>query len=97
MGAESAYLLIQDAFNSGDFSIAEDRIYALSDSDSPQHYWIALSFIILADIYAEQGEIEQALATYQSLLNEYKPEKPDNVHDIVRMRIEKYNAQLQKK
>ena len=90
IGAESAYLLIQDAYNAGNFTKAEERIYALSDSDSPQHYWIALSFIILADIYAEQGNLEQALATYQSLLNEYKPDKPDNVHDIVRLRIEKY-------
>jgi TolA-binding protein len=97
IGAESAFLLIQDAYNAGDFAKAEERIYALSDSDSPQHYWIAHSFIILGDIYAEQGELEQALATYQSLLNEYKPEKPDNVHGIVRIRIDKYSAQLKKK
>ncbi|MDR2584928.1 MAG: tetratricopeptide repeat protein [Prevotellaceae bacterium] len=97
MGAESAYLLIQDAYNAGNFAKAEEYIYALSDSDSPQHYWIALSFIILGDIYADQNEIVQALATYQSLLDEYKPEKPDNIHDIVRLRIEKYNTQLKKK
>ncbi|MCL2727232.1 MAG: tetratricopeptide repeat protein [Bacteroidales bacterium] len=91
IGAESAYLLIQDAYNAGNFAKAEERIYALSDSDSPQHYWIALSFIILADIYADQNEVVQALATYQSLLDEYRPEKADNVHDIVRLRIEKLN------
>jgi len=94
IGAESAYLLIQDAYNAGDFATAEERIYALSDSDSPQHYWIALSFIVLADIYADHDETEQALATYQSLLDEYKPDKPDNIHDVVRLRIEKLNAQL---
>jgi predicted negative regulator of RcsB-dependent stress response len=94
IGAESAYQLIQDAYHAGNFAKAEERIYTLSDSDSPQHYWIALSFIILADIYADRNELEQALATYQSLLDEYKPEKPDNIHDIVRLRIEKYKPQL---
>jgi len=89
IGAESAYLLILDAYNAGNFDKAEDYIYALSDSDSPQHYWIALSFIVLGDIYADQKEIVQSLATYQSLLDEYKPEKPDNIHDIVRLRMEK--------
>ena len=97
IGAESAYQLIQDAYNAGDFAKAEERIYTLSDSDSPQHHWIALSFIILGDIYADRNEVVQALATYQSLIDEYKPEKPDNVHDIVRLRIEKYNAQLKNK
>ena len=97
IGAESAYMLVQDAYNAGDFATAEERIYTLSDSDSPQHYWIALSFIILADIYADQNETVQALATYQSLLDEYKPDKPDNVHDIVRLRIEKLNAKLKNK
>ena len=88
IGAESAYLLIQDAYNAGDFDKAEERIYTLSDSDSPQHYWIALSFIILGDIYADQNEPEQAMATYQSLLDEYKPKEPDNIHDLVHLRIE---------
>ena len=97
IGAESAYQLIQDAYNAGDFAKAEEQIYTLSDSDSPQHHWIALSFIILGDIYADRNEIVQALATYQSLLDEYKPEKPDNVHDIVRLRIEKYNTQIKNK
>ncbi|MCL2739180.1 MAG: hypothetical protein FWE30_07010, partial [Bacteroidales bacterium] len=91
IGAESAYILIQDAYNSGNFEQAEEMIYALSDSDSPQHYWIALSFIILGDIYTDREEYEQALATYQSLLDEYKPNTPDNIHDIVRMQIQKCN------
>lgn len=88
IGAESAYLLIQDAYNAGEFDVAEERVYALSDSDSPQHYWIALSFIVLGDIYANRDETVQALATYQSLLDEYKPKEPDNIHDLVRLRIE---------
>jgi Uncharacterized protein conserved in bacteria len=91
IGAESAYLLILDSYNAGQFELAEERIYSLSDSDSPQHYWIALSFIILGDIYADRDEIEQALATYQSLLDEYKSETSDNIHDIVRARIQKHS------
>ena len=91
IGAESAYLLILDTYNAGQFELAEERIYSLSDSDSPQHYWIALSFIILGDIYADRSETEQALATYQSLLDEYKSETPDNIHDIVRARIQKHS------
>ena len=89
IGAESTYILIQDSYHSGNFEQAEEQIYALSDSDSPQHYWIALSFIILGDIYTDREEYEQALATYQSLLDEYAPDIPDNIHDIVRIQIQK--------
>ena len=88
-GAEAAYLLISDAYDEGNFDKVEESVFALSDSRTPQAYWLAKSFIILGDSYAEKDELEQAKATFNSVLENYKPNKPDDIKDLVKMRLNK--------
>lgn len=87
-GAECAYLLILDAYDEGDFTSVENQVYAFSDSGSTQSYWLAKSFIVLGDSFAEREEWEQALATFNSIKEGYVPEKKhDDVLDQVNLRI----------
>ena len=87
-GAESAYVLIQDAYDRGDFTEVEEAVYAFSDSGSGQVYWLAKSFIVLGDSFADRGETEQAEATYASILDGYEPTREnDDVLDQVRSRL----------
>lgn len=88
-GAEAAYLLISDAYDSGDFESVEKQTFALSDSNTPQAYWLAKSFIILGDSYAERGNFEQAEATFNSIKENYSPEKEDDIADLLKMRLNK--------
>lgn len=89
-GAESAYLLIQDSYDRGEFQDVEDKVYAFSDAASGQVYWLVKSFVVLGDSFAERGELEQAKATFESVRDGYSPSGPeDDVMDNVNMRLKK--------
>ncbi|MBQ8838046.1 MAG: tetratricopeptide repeat protein [Bacteroidales bacterium] len=95
-GAESAYLLIQDAYDRGEFSEVEEKVYAFSDAGSGQVYWLAKSFIVLGDSFAERGELEQAKATFESVRDGYSPAGPeDDVLDNVNMRLKRLEDMAQ--
>lgn len=87
-GAESAYILILDAYDRGDYSALEQRVYDFSDSGSSQVYWLAKSFIVLGDSFADRGDRLQAEATFNSILDGYQPAgDDDDVIDQVRNRL----------
>lgn len=89
-GAEAAYMLIQDCYDRGDFAEVENKVYAFADASSGQVYWLAKSFIVLGDSFAERGEVEQAKATFESVRDGYEPEgQGDDVLDNVNMRLRK--------
>ncbi|PKP41280.1 MAG: hypothetical protein CVT93_09065 [Bacteroidetes bacterium HGW-Bacteroidetes-10] len=88
-GAEATFLLISNAFDNGDFTTVEKETFAFSDSGSPQTYWLARSFILLGDTYAEKENWEQAKATYESILESYKPNEADDIADQIKMRLSK--------
>ena len=93
-GAESAYTLIQDAYDRGDFAEVQDAVYAFSDSGSGQVYWMARCFIVLGDSFAGQGDVEQAEATYESILEGYQPNsEEDDILDQVRSRLNSLKTQ----
>lgn len=70
-GAEAAYMLIVDAYDRGNFQEVENRVYAFSDSASGQTYWLAKSFIVLGDSFADREEFKQAKATFESIKDGY--------------------------
>ena len=89
-GAECAYMLIQDSYDRGEFEDVETKVYAFADAGSDQVYWLAKSFIVLGDSFAERDEIEQAKATFESVRDGYTPESADDdVLDNVNMRLKK--------
>lgn len=89
-GAESAYLLILDSYDKGQFEDVETKVYAFSDAGSGQVYWLAKSFIVLGDSFVERDEYEQAKATFESVRDGYTPSgNDDDVIDNVNMRLKK--------
>lgn len=89
-GAEAAYMLILDCYDRGDFAEVEKKVYAFADAESDQVYWLAKSFIVLGDSFAERDDIEQAKATFESVREGYTPkEGGDDVLDNVAMRLKK--------
>ena len=92
-GAESAYTLIQEAYDRGDFSRVEQMVYAFSDSGSNQLYWLAKSFIVLGDSFADRGDLEQAEATFNSILDGYQSTAADDdVPGQVRSRLNRLKS-----
>ena len=90
-GAEAAYMLIQDAYDQGKYDSVEKMVYDFSSKAGGQNYWLAKAFIVLGDSFAEQDNLAQAKATFESVLNGYQPVSgtADDVLDNVRMRLSK--------
>ncbi|MGM9735905.1 MAG: tetratricopeptide repeat protein [Candidatus Cryptobacteroides sp.] len=92
-GAEAAYLIILDCYDSGRFEDVENKVFAFSDSGTPQTYWLAKSFITLGDSYVERDELRQAKATFESVRDGYSPSgASDDVLDNVNMRLSKLES-----
>lgn len=97
-GAEATFFLIQDAFDRAEFSEVEKLVYDFSDSSSGQTYWLAKSFIVLGDSFAERGELKQAKATFESVRDEYKSDNQgDDVIEEVTMRLNRLEEMLNAK
>jgi len=88
-GAECQYLVVSNAFDTGDFATVEKEVFAFSDSNTPQTYWLAKSFILLGDSYAEKEDWNQAEATFKSILDSYKTGAKDDIAEQVKMRLSK--------
>lgn len=91
-GAESAYLMILSAYDNGNFEEVEKRVYDFADSGADKLYWLAKSFIVLGDSFADRDDMEQAKATFESILEGYEPGRDDDdVLEQVRTRLEMIN------
>lgn len=89
-GAEASYLIIQDTFDRGRFDEVEGLVYKFSGKAESQSYWLAKAFIVLGDSFVEKGNVPQAKATFESVLNGYVPAADaDDVLENVRMRLQK--------
>lgn len=89
-GAEACYLLILDAYDRAKYSEVQDLVFAFSGSGTTNSYYLAKSFIVLGDSYADQEEFAQARATFESIRDGYTPSgADDDILDAVKMRLEK--------
>ena len=89
-GAEAAYTLLLDSYDKGEFEAVEEKVYDFADAGSPQTYWLAKSFIVLGDSFADRDDLHQAKATFESVRDGYTPQgTDDDVMDNVMMRLEK--------
>lgn len=87
-GAESRYRMIEAEFKAKNYDKAEKMVYEFSDSNTPQNYWLAKSFILLGDIYMARNDSFQARATYQSVVDGYSP-ADDGIVDEAKSKIAK--------
>ena len=89
-GAEATYMLIQDAYDQGNYSTVQSMVHKFAADAPNQSYWLAKAFIVLGDSFAEQENYAQAKATVESIRDGYTPQgKSDGVLDNVNMRLEK--------
>lgn len=86
-GAEANFLLIQDAYDRGQYKEVQDLVYAFAESGTSNSYYLAKSFLVLGDSFADQEEFKQAKATFESIRDGYEGE--DDILEAVRMRLEK--------
>ena len=80
-GARAAFDIAQHQYNKGKYSDSEKTLNAFFDSNSPQQYWLARGFILIADVYVKQGNTFEA----QQYLESVKSNYPGKEADIFKM------------
>ena len=85
-GAESKYLIAEALFRQGDMKESEEEIMAFARMNTSQQYWLAKSFILLADIYVKAGDDFQAEQYLLSLQANYK--QNDDIQPAINERLQ---------
>lgn len=75
-GAEAAYHVVLANYKLGNLTETEDRVFYISDNFSGFSYYVAMSFITLSDVYVAKGNVFQAKATLQSIIENYPGGEP---------------------
>ncbi len=70
-GAESKYLLAEILVSQNKLKEAENEVMDFISKNTPHQFWLAKSFILLADIYLRQNDEFQAKHTLKSIVENY--------------------------
>ncbi|SMO40735.1 Tetratricopeptide repeat-containing protein [Saccharicrinis carchari] len=84
-GAEAKYIVAKHYYDSGDTKRAEDEVFDFANKGTSHQYWLARSFIVLADIYQDRGENFQAKQYLQSIAENYTGD--DDIMEMVNQRL----------
>jgi TolA-binding protein len=87
-GAEAKFRLAEIYFNRQDYTGAEKEVFNYIENGTPHQYWLARSFVLLADIYHLQGDDFQARQYLESLQENYNGE--DDIDDMINARFNEW-------
>ena len=90
-GAQASYELSRMQYEMGNLNGAEQTINALIDAGTPHNYWLAKSFLTLADVYYKKGNVSQAREYLQSLKANY-PGKEKDIFNEIDNRLNKWKG-----
>ena len=90
-GAQASYELSRMQYEVGNYTGAEQTINALINAGTPHTYWLAKSFLTLADISYKKGDVAQARDYLQSLKANY-PGKEKEITDEIDTRLNKWKS-----
>lgn len=93
-GAESKFRVAEILFNQKKYDSAEKNILEFSNKSTSHDYWIARSFILWADIFAQRKNYFQAIETLQSIIDYYENEK-DGILDLAKEKKKEFEKQNQ--
>ncbi|GAO44282.1 hypothetical protein FPE01S_03_03200 [Flavihumibacter petaseus NBRC 106054] len=68
MSAEARYGIAWCLFQQGKFKEAEKSAFEVVNKNGSYELWVTRSYLLLGDIYMKQGDLFNAKATYQSVL-----------------------------
>ncbi len=86
-GAEAKFMLIEILFSQDKLDDAENEVMDYISMNTPHQYWLAKSFITLADIYLRKGDQFQAKHTLKSLVENY-PDSDDGITDTASAKLQ---------
>ncbi len=85
-GAESKYLIAKIYLENSQYDLAEKEINQFIEMNSPHHYWLAESFLLLSDVFLKKNDPFQARYTLQSIIDNYS-DKNDGIIERAKNRL----------
>lgn len=95
LGAESKYLTAYIYFLKENYDQTIDEILELKDKFANNDYYVAKGFILLADVMVKTGDLFQAKATLQSIIDNYQGEELKKVAEEKLLEIEGLEKNLE--
>lgn len=89
VGAEARYRMGQLQYEDKEYDKAQETAFDVINNMGSYDYWVAKSFILLADVYAGKGDKLQAKKTLESVIKNYEEE--DDVIPSAKERLQKLN------
>lgn len=84
-GAEAKYLLAQHYYDNKQYDDCEKEVLEYIEESTPHSYWLARSFVLLADLYITQERSMEAKQYLLSLQNNYSGE--DDIAELIKERL----------
>lgn len=91
IGAESRFYLAYILFEQKSFKESQKKCFELINQTPSYDFWIAKSYILLADNYVALNDTFQAKHTLKSIIDNYE-KNPNDAEDIVAIASQKYDA-----
>ncbi len=85
MGAEAKYLYAEQLYKNAQYTAAESEIMDFIAKNTPHQYWLARAFVLLADIYMQNGDDFQAKQYLLSLQANYHAD--DDIESMIDTRL----------
>ena len=85
-GAESRFLWADLLYRNKKGSEAEKRINEFIEMNSPHHFWLGKSFILLSDIFMDKKDVFQARYTLQSIVDNYATDD-DGIIEVAKAKL----------
>ena len=89
-GAEALYNLAEIQYQTKDFKTSQKTCFNLINNMPSYDYWVAKSFILLADNYTAVKDNVQAIATLKSVLDNY--EGKDEILETAQQKLDQLNS-----
>lgn len=71
VSAEARYRVAQLQYDNKEYDKAQKSAFDVIENMNDHDYWVAKSFILLADTYARKGDTRQAKSTLESVIENY--------------------------
>ena len=85
--AEARYLVALQQYKNKEYEKAEKSAFDVIENMDSNDYWVAKSFILLADTYARKGNAVQAKSTLESVIENY--EADDDIIPEAKVKLQK--------
>src|SRR5690606_33009258 len=89
VGAEARYRMGQLQYENKEYDKAQETAFDVVNNMGAHDYWVAKSFLLLADTYSAKGNKLQAKSTLESVIENY--EEDDDVIPAAKERLRKLN------